>query len=89
MLITASKLECMSYFPSLILSSSVNNIQPSGMVVLLTTVSNDIPKTDKSWRFKDYRIIKNQNPTYLHRINIMTPKDSMLPLAIKVVSTSP
>ena len=84
-MVTASRDECMKYFPSLIVSRSVNNNRPSGRVVLLTTVLKDISDNGKTWTEDDYRIIKKRNPTSLLRIHIMIPVVFMLHLVIKGV----
>ena len=65
LMITGTKEECTKYFPSLIVSSSVNNIKPSGTVVLLTAISNSIKTTDKIWSIDDSRIIKKSKPNIL------------------------
>ena len=64
-MVTASKKECETYFPSLIVSQSVNNTWPSGHVVLLTTVFNDITQNENTWTEDDYRIIKKSKPNIL------------------------
>ena len=64
-MVTASKKECQSYCQSLLVSQSVNNNQSSGVVILLTTVYNDINRNDYTWNNDDYRIIKKSKPNIL------------------------
>ena len=64
-MITALKHECQGYIPSLIVSSSVNNVKPSGKVVLLTTTLKNINPTEKIWSIDDYNMIKKSKPNIL------------------------
>ena len=65
LMITALKNECQTYIPSLIVSSSVNNIKPSGKVVLLTTVFKKINSSEKVWSIDDFNMIKKSKPNIL------------------------
>ena len=64
-MITATKIECQNYLPSLIVSSAVRNTQPSGQVVLLLCVARNIPEGNTFWTSTDYNIIKKTKPNIL------------------------
>ena len=65
MMIIASKKECLEYIPTLILSSSVVNIKPSGMLVLLSVTTKRINRLEKVWTIEDFNLIKKAKPNIL------------------------
>ena len=65
MMITASKKECQEYIPSLIVSSSVMNVKPSGILVLLSTTFKKIHTSEKVWSIDDFNMIKKSKPNIL------------------------
>lgn len=68
-LITANKEECTNYIPSLIYSSSVNNIKPSGRLILLCAVNNKSFKTEKIWSVDDMKNVMKSKPNILNANN--------------------
>lgn len=68
-MITAMKNECKEFIPSLIVSSSVNKVVPSGVVVLLTSTKMNINPSQKVWSIDDYNMIKKSKPNILSSNN--------------------
>ena len=64
--IAASKQECISVFPELLVSSSTTNTDPSGKVVLLVCIYDDTAKTScPPWNYNDFASIKSCKPNIL------------------------
>ena len=69
MIVTASKKDCMSYMPNLIISSSTHNTEPSGVLVLLASTWKPIMKSTKCWNVEDLKRIKKCKPNILNSNN--------------------
>ena len=64
-LITVSKDDAIQLFPQLVTSTSRYNGDPSGVVVLMTCIDRQIPKTQKTWNHDDYKRVKKCKPNIL------------------------
>jgi hypothetical protein len=69
MFITASKSECMKYFPSLITSSSTPNTEQSGVVVLMASLLKQVSTSNKCWNIQDFSRIKKCKPNIIKTSN--------------------